>query len=69
MKTIIVYFIKLYRFIISPLFPPSCRFHPTCSEYSIEAIQKYGALKGVWLSIKRVSKCHPLHHGGFDPVP
>ena len=53
--------IKFYRYFISPMFPPSCRFQPTCSEYSIEVIQQYGILKGSLLAIKRISKCHPWH--------
>ncbi|WP_413057069.1 membrane protein insertion efficiency factor YidD [Sporosarcina sp. 179-K 3D1 HS] len=61
--------IKIYQKAISPLTPPSCRFYPTCSHYGIEAIDKHGAFKGGWLAIKRISKCHPFHEGGFDPVP
>ncbi|WP_375709178.1 membrane protein insertion efficiency factor YidD [Sporosarcina sp. NCCP-2222] len=61
--------IKIYQKIISPLTPPTCRFYPTCSHYGIEAIEKHGALKGTWLAIRRISKCHPFHEGGFDPVP
>jgi len=69
MKWIFIFLIKLYRTFISPLFPSSCRFTPTCSEYSIEAIKKYGVIKGGWLSVKRISRCHPFHPGGYDPVP
>ncbi|NWG27152.1 MAG: membrane protein insertion efficiency factor YidD [Ignavibacteriaceae bacterium] len=61
--------IKMYQLIISPLFPPSCRFTPTCSHYSIEALKKYGILKGSWLSFKRIIRCHPWGGSGFDPVP
>lgn len=68
MKTIFVYLIHFYRIFISPLFPPSCRFYPTCSQYAMEAIKKYGVLKGGWMSVKRLVKCHPFHPGGFDPV-
>ncbi len=69
MKKILIGFIKLYQKVISPLTPPSCRFYPTCSHYGIEAVEKHGALKGSWLAIRRISKCHPFHEGGFDPVP
>ena len=61
--------IKFYQKAISPLFPPSCRFTPTCSQYAVEAITKYGALKGTWLALKRISKCHPWGKSGYDPVP
>jgi uncharacterized protein len=61
--------IRLYRLVISPLKPPSCRFYPTCSAYALEAITKYGPLKGVGLTLKRILRCHPLNPGGFDPVP
>lgn len=61
--------IKFYQVVISPLKPPTCRFYPTCSHYALEAVSKYGALKGGWLAIKRVSRCHPWHPGGYDPVP
>ncbi|MGN7388043.1 membrane protein insertion efficiency factor YidD [Sporosarcina sp. SAFN-015] len=69
MKTILIGIIKTYQKIISPLTPPSCRFYPTCSHYGVEALQKHGALKGSWLTIQRILKCHPFHEGGFDPVP
>jgi putative membrane protein insertion efficiency factor len=61
--------IWIYRKIISPLKPPTCRFYPTCSAYAFEAIKKYGAFKGSVLAIKRLLRCHPMNAGGFDPVP
>ena len=61
--------IKSYQIIISPLLGPSCRFTPTCSQYAVEAIQKYGPFKGSWLSLKRIIKCHPWGGSGYDPVP
>lgn len=69
MKYILIYTIKIYQIAISPLFPASCRFHPTCSNYSIEAISIHGILKGIYLIVLRIFKCHPLHKGGYDPVP
>lgn len=67
-KKTILFFIDAYRYVLSPFLPPSCRFNPTCSHYSREAVQRYGAARGVWLSVKRVLKCHPFHPGGYDPV-
>ncbi|MEX1029393.1 MAG: membrane protein insertion efficiency factor YidD [Paenibacillaceae bacterium] len=61
--------IYVYRKIISPLKPPTCRFYPTCSEYALEALEQHGALKGSLLTIKRICKCHPFHPGGIDHVP
>ncbi|HZG72440.1 MAG TPA: membrane protein insertion efficiency factor YidD [Chondromyces sp.] len=61
--------IRFYQTFISPLKPPSCRFYPTCSHYGLEAIQRHGALKGGYLTIIRILKCHPFHPGGVDPVP
>ena len=61
--------IRFYQIFISPLKPPTCRFYPTCSAYAIEAIQKKGPVKGTWLAIKRIAKCHPFHPGGYDPEP
>jgi putative membrane protein insertion efficiency factor len=61
--------IRFYQLCISPLTPPSCRFTPTCSQYALEAVEKYGALKGGWLAVRRILRCHPFHAGGYDPVP
>jgi uncharacterized protein len=69
MKYIFMFFIKFYQKAISPFTPATCRFYPTCSSYSLEAFQKFGVLKGAYLSIKRISKCHPFHPGGVDYVP
>lgn len=69
MKAVLIGGIRFYQKYISPLKPPCCRFVPTCSEYALEAIQKYGPVKGSWLAVKRISKCHPFHKGGYDPVP
>jgi putative membrane protein insertion efficiency factor len=64
-----VFILRFYKKWISPLMPGACRFYPTCSEYSAQSIKKYGVLKGIALSVRRLFKCHPLHSGGFDPVP
>ena len=72
MKTALLLLIRFYRAAISPLFPPSCRYVPTCSQYAMEAIEKYGAAKGGWLAFKRIMRCHPFHlgeHDFYDPVP
>ena len=69
MKKILILLIKLYQKFISPMFPAKCRFYPTCSQYTLEAIKEYGANKGTYLGIKRILKCHPFHEGGYDPVP
>lgn len=61
--------IRGYQRFVSPAFPPSCRFHPSCSQYALEAITRHGALKGSWLAVRRLARCHPFHPGGFDPVP
>ncbi|MEO7445814.1 MAG: membrane protein insertion efficiency factor YidD [Ferruginibacter sp.] len=64
-----IWLIKLYQAIISPILGPKCRFTPTCSQYGLEALRKYGLFKGTWLTIKRISRCHPWGGHGHDPVP
>ncbi|MBP6821125.1 MAG: membrane protein insertion efficiency factor YidD [Acidobacteria bacterium] len=68
MKQIAILILRSYKYAISPLLPPSCRFTPTCSEYAIEAITRYGFWKGLLLGLKRLSRCHPFSQGGYDPV-
>lgn len=68
-KKLFLVLIRFYQRAISPYTARSCRFYPSCSQYSHEAIREHGALKGSWLSMKRILKCHPLHPGGYDPVP
>nr|WP_219914550.1 membrane protein insertion efficiency factor YidD [Thalassobacillus sp. CUG 92003] len=65
----VILLIQFYRKAISPFTPPSCRFQPTCSEYGLIAVRRFGFFKGIYLFIKRIVKCHPFHRGGFDPVP
>ncbi len=67
-KSFLLLLIRGYQLAVSPLLPPACRFLPTCSCYSHEAVHKYGALRGGWLGVKRLAKCHPFHPGGYDPV-
>lgn len=69
MTRLLVLLIKLYRYALSPLLGNNCRFHPSCSVYAVEAIQKYGPWRGTWLAVKRIGRCHPWSHGGYDPVP
>lgn len=68
-KQLFIFFVRLYQITLSPFVGSCCRFHPTCSAYMIEALHAYGALKGGWLGLKRICKCHPWHPGGHDPVP
>lgn len=69
MRYLLLGIIDFYRRAISPLFPPHCRFYPSCSRYSYEAIAKYGVVKGIILSFKRILRCHPFNAGGYDPLP
>jgi putative membrane protein insertion efficiency factor len=69
MKLFFIWLIKGYRMFISPLFPPTCRFQPTCSMYAIEAIERFGVWRGGWMATRRILRCHPFHPGGYDPVP
>lgn len=69
MRTLLKSLVHAYRWLISPLLGPSCRFYPSCSAYALEALERFGALKGSWLSIRRIGRCHPWHPGGYDPVP
>jgi len=68
-RRIVMLPIRGYQKFISPALPPSCRFSPSCSQYALEAVSKYGALKGIWLGLRRLIRCHPFNPGGYDPVP
>ena len=68
-RRVAVIVVRGYQYIISPMLGHHCRFYPTCSEYTCQAIERYGIAKGSWLGIKRISRCHPWHPGGVDPVP
>lgn len=69
MKRVLLALVRFYRRAISPFRPPRCRYTPTCSQYALEAIEKYGALKGGWMAFRRILRCNPFHKGGYDPVP
>lgn len=69
MKAIALFLIRFYQNTFSRVLPPSCRFTPSCSHYGYEAIEKYGLIKGGWLAVKRIARCHPFSAGGYDPVP
>jgi putative membrane protein insertion efficiency factor len=69
MRRLLAGLIRAYQRFLSPALPPSCRFHPSCSQYALEAVTRYGALRGSGLAARRLARCHPFHPGGFDPVP
>jgi hypothetical protein len=68
MQQAIIWILRFYKRWISPLLPSACRYYPTCSEYMQEAVRKHGVVRGVWLGLRRLARCHPFHAGGFDPV-
>jgi len=68
MQRVLIGLLRGYKLVLSPLLPSACRYYPTCSVYMQEAIQKYGVLRGIWMGIKRIGRCHPFHEGGYDPV-
>ncbi len=69
MKTLFQAPIRAYQYVLRPMLGSNCRFYPSCSDYALEAIERHGAPRGLWLTVRRVSRCHPYHPGGFDPVP
>ena len=68
MQRTVLIVLKGYKRFLSPLLPSACRYYPTCSEYMMNAVERYGCVKGIWLGIKRIGRCHPFHEGGYDPV-
>ncbi|MGQ0712606.1 MAG: membrane protein insertion efficiency factor YidD [Gemmatimonadaceae bacterium] len=68
-RWLLIALVRGYQVVLSPLLPPACRYYPSCSAYAVEALEKHGALRGSWLAVKRIGRCHPFHPGGFDPVP
>jgi putative membrane protein insertion efficiency factor len=68
-KWVLIFFVRGYQVLLSPLLPPACRYTPSCSHYAIDALAKHGAIRGSWLAARRIARCHPFHPGGHDPVP
>jgi len=68
MQTVVIGLLKAYKLFVSPWLPSACRYYPTCSEYMMDAVQKHGVLRGVWMGLLRLGRCHPFHEGGYDPV-
>ena len=69
MKSVLLLLVRAYQYALRPLLGANCRFYPTCSEYASDAIERHGALKGLWLAVRRIARCHPYHPGGYDPLP
>lgn len=69
MRRVLILLIRAYQYLLSPLLGQHCRFHPSCSRYAVEALERFGAGRGSWLALRRLSRCHPWHPGGYDPVP
>jgi putative membrane protein insertion efficiency factor len=69
MRHVLIAFVRMYQVGLSPLLPASCRYYPSCSAYAITALEKHGAVRGAWLAVRRIARCHPFHPGGYDPVP
>lgn len=69
LKGLLVGVVTLYKTFLSPLLPPACRFYPSCSSYAIQALEKHGVIKGLWLALRRLIRCHPYNPGGTDPIP
>ena len=68
-RTVLILFVRAYQIVVSPLLPASCRYYPSCSAYAIEALERHGALRGGWLTLRRLARCNPFRPGGYDPVP
>jgi putative membrane protein insertion efficiency factor len=68
LQWLVIRALRLYKIALSPLLPAACRFYPSCSDYMREAVERYGAIRGVWMGVRRLARCHPFHAGGFDPV-